>query len=588
MFKIIARIIKWIGPYQKRLYLGTLCSFFATWFTAVPIVTAAWAIERAMGSASNGRRLPVSFVFTAFCIIAVSVALRYLLSYARTVLQDSIGTERAAEERIRIGEMLKRVPLGYFSKNSTGEILADLTTEFSQLELNGMHMINTVLNGYVNFAAILLFLCFFSRYAALAAVIGALISIWALYGINRQSRKSSPIHQKASESLSGAVLQYIRGIPVVKAFGQDGPAFSDMENAFCASRKINIAIEKSYIPWNAMHLLALKLTAVAIVWITTWSMMQGKVRFSFLLMMAMFAFFMFGGIEAINDSAHVLGMIDTALDKIETLEKMDFIDANGRDIPIHTYDICFHDVSFGYDADKTVIRDVSFTAKQGTTTAIVGPSGSGKTTICNLIARFYDVDEGSISVGDVDVREFTCDSLLKNISMVFQNVYLFKDTIRNNIKFGKKNASEEEIIEAAKAARCHDFIMELPEGYDTMIGEGGSTLSGGEKQRISIARAILKNAPIVILDEATASIDPENEHLIQQAIAELVHKKTIITIAHRLATIENADQILVMDEGYLRQRGTHEELLQQEGIYREFIEIRERAERWHIEGTAGK
>ena len=582
MLKTIQRIIKWIGPYKKRLYLGTLCSFLATWCTAVPIITAAWAIDKVIVSTKNEQALSDSFVWLAFLIIVLSVLFRYLLSYARATLQDSIGAERAAEERVRIGEILKRVPLGYFSKNNTGEILADLTSEFSQLELNGMSMINTVLNGYINFLAILLCLSIFSWQAAVVSLIGAMLSAFALRGINRQSQKSSPVNQKASESLAAAVLQYVRGIPVIKAYGQEGPAFSDMQKAFRDSCKINIRIEKSYIPWNAMHLIVLKLASVAIVWITAWNTMQNITPLTFLLLMAMFAFFMFGGVEAINDSAHVLGMIDTAMNKIDRLEQAEFIDVAGKDLTIDSYDICFEHVDFGYTKEKQVIHDISFTAHQGTVTAIVGSSGSGKTTICSLLARFYDVNAGSITVGNRNIRDFTCDSLLRNISMVFQNVYLFRDTIRNNMKFGNPNASEEEIIAAAKAACCHDFIMTLPEGYDTMIGEGGSTLSGGEKQRISIARAILKNAPIVILDEATASIDPENEHLIQQAISKLTRGKTVIVIAHRLATIENADQILVVEHGKIVQKGTHNQLIQQKGIYRSFINIRERAEGWSI------
>ena len=582
MLKTIQRIIKWIGPYKKRLYLGTLCSFLATWCTAVPLITAAWAIDKVIVSTKNEQALSDSFVWLAFLIIVLSVLFRYLLSYARATLQDSIGAERAAEERVRIGEILKRVPLGYFSKNSTGEILADLTSEFSQLELNGMSMINTVLNGYINFLAILLCLSIFSWQAAVVSLIGAMLSAFALRGINRQSQKSSPVNQKASESLAAAVLQYVRGIPVIKAYGQEGPAFSDMQKAFRDSCKINIRIEKSYIPWNAMHLIVLKLASVAIVWITAWNTMQNITPLTFLLLMAMFAFFMFGGVEAINDSAHVLGMIDTAMNKIDRLEQAEFIDVAGKDLTIDSYDICFEHVDFGYTKEKQVIHDISFTAHQGTVTAIVGSSGSGKTTICSLLARFYDVNAGSITVGNRNIRDFTCDSLLRNISMVFQNVYLFRDTIRNNMKFGNPNASEEEIIAAAKAACCHDFIMTLPEGYDTMIGEGGSTLSGGEKQRISIARAILKNAPIVILDEATASIDPENEHLIQQAISKLTRGKTVIVIAHRLATIENADQILVVEHGKIVQKGTHNQLIQQKGIYRSFINIRERAEGWSI------
>ena len=582
MLKAIQRIIQWIGPYKKRLYLGTLCSFFATWCTAIPIITAAWAIDKAFSSTRNGQALPNSLVWQAFLIIIGSVILRYLLSYARAILQDSIGTERAAEERIHIGEILKRVPLGYFSQNSTGEILADLTSEFSQLELNGMSMINIVLNGYINFIAIVLCLCIFSWQAAIVAIISAAISAVALHGINYQSQKNSPINREASEMLAASVLQYVRGIPVVKSFGQEGPAFSDMEKAFRDSKKINIDIEKSYTPWNAMHLLALKLGSVIVVWLTAWHTTQQNMPFALLLMMSMFAFFMFAGIEAINDSAHVLGMIDAAMDKIDQLKQAAFIDEAGKDITIDTYSICFDHVNFGYDRSKQVIHDVSFTARQGTTTAIVGPSGGGKSTICNLIARFYDVSAGRITVGDTDIREFTCDSLLKNVSMVFQNVYLFRDTIKNNIKFGKPNASDEEIIAAAKAAQCHDFISALPDGYDTIVGEGGSTLSGGEKQRVSIARAILKNAPIVILDEATASIDPENEHLIQQAISELTVGKTVIVIAHRLATIEHANQILVVDNGQIIQKGTHQELISHRGLCQQFIKIREQAEGWSI------
>ena len=308
---------------------------------------------------------------------------------------------------------------------------------------------------------------------------------------------------------------------------------------------------------------------------------EGQMSISVFLMFVLFSFVLFGSVENINDAAHTLGVIDSAMNKLEALENVNYIDQDGTDIKPATYDIEFRDVSFGYDS-RIVLHDLNFKIPQNSTTAIVGPSGSGKSTLCNLIARFYDVNSGTITVGGTDIRRFTCDSLLKNISMVFQNVYLFRDTIKNNIKFGSPDATDEQIIAAAKAARCHDFIMALPDGYDTVIGEGGSSLSGGEKQRISIARAMLKDAPIVILDEATASIDPENEHLIQEAISALTHGKTIITIAHRLATIENADQILVIDGGTVAQRGTHKELLQQEGTYKKFIQIREQAEGWRI------
>ena len=303
--------------------------------------------------------------------------------------------------------------------------------------------------------------------------------------------------------------------------------------------------------------------------------------FSVALMFIFYSFSIFASLEPISDSAHTLSVINDAMDQLDALREGQLIDADGRDIPLKHYDIAFEHVSFGYDS-RRVLKDVSFSIPEGSSAAIVGPSGSGKTTICSLLARFYDPQGGSVSIGGHDLKEMTCDSLLANISMVFQNVYLFNDTVRANICFGRPDATEAEMIAAAKKARCHDFIMALPGGYDTVLGEGGGTLSGGERQRISIARALLKDAPIVILDEATASIDPENEHLIQAALSELTRGKTIVTIAHRLATVRNADQILVIDDGRVAERGTHDELMQQDGVYRRFIEIRERAEGWRI------
>jgi ATP-binding cassette subfamily B protein len=347
------------------------------------------------------------------------------------------------------------------------------------------------------------------------------------------------------------------------------------------SKEINIKIEKNYVPYNCLHQFALKAASVAIMLVAAILAVHGAMAIPILLMMVIFSFVIFGHIEPVNNAAHVLEIIDATLDKLADIEKAEFIDQGGRDIQLSQYDIRFRNVTFAYEK-RDVLKNISFTIPENTTTAIVGPSGSGKSTICSLIARFYDVDQGSVSIGGVAVKQMTCDNLLKNISMVFQKVYLFHDTVLNNIRFGKPEASLEEVMEAARKACCHDFIMSLPNGYETVIGEGGSTLSGGEKQRLSIARAILKNAPIVILDEATASVDPENEYAIQKAISALVHGKTIIIIAHRLATIQNADQILVVDQGVIAERGTHEELAKQKGVYQRFLAIRKAAEGWSI------
>lgn len=581
MFKTMKRIIRWAGRYKKRLYLGSVCSFFSSLATAIPTMVAAYALDKAIQAYWTNTAIEPALIWQTLWIIVGSIALNFLLSYLRAVLQESIGTEVAAGQRIHLGDVLKRVPLGYFSQNSVGDILAGVTTELSVLELQGMKMVDAVINGYAKFIAIVLCLIFFSPVAAAISVIGVVFSALALHGISRHSEKTATTAHEAVENMSGAAIEYIRGLSIVKSFGQEGASTQSFRSANKALKDIRIGIEKGFTPFNCLHLFALKLASMGIVFICAWQAAQGLMSMAFFLMFVLFSFVMFGSVENINDAAHLLGVIDSAMDKLEALENAEYIDQDGTDIKPTSYDIEFKDVSFGYD-DRMVLHDLNFTIPQNATTAIVGPSGGGKTTLCNLIARFYDVNSGTITLGGTDIRAFTCDSLLRNISMVFQNVYLFRDTIKNNIKFGSPDAADEQIIAAAKAARCHDFIMALPDGYDTVIGEGGSSLSGGEKQRISIARAMLKDAPIVILDEATASIDPENEHLIQEAISALTHGKTIVTIAHRLATIENADQILVIDGGTVAQRGTHEELLEQEGTYKTFIKIREQAEGWRI------
>ena len=581
MFKTMKRIIRWAGRYKKRLYLGSVCSFFSSLATAIPTMVAAYALDKAIQAYWANTAIEPALIWQTLWIIVGSIALNFLLSYLRAVLQESIGTEVAAGQRIHLGDVLKRVPLGYFSQNSVGDILAGVTTELSVLELQGMKMVDAVINGYAKFIAIVLCLIFFSPVAAAISVIGVVFSALALHGISRHSEKTATTAHEAVENMSGAAIEYIRGLSIVKSFGQEGASTQSFRSANKALKDIRIGIEKGFTPFNCLHLFALKLASMGIVFICAWQAAQGQMSMASFLMFVLFSFVMFGSVENINDAAHLLGVIDSAMDKLEALENAEYIDQDGTDIKPTSYDIEFKDVSFGYD-DHMVLHDLNFTIPQNATTAIVGPSGGGKTTLCNLIARFYDVNSGTITLGGTDIRAFTCDSLLRNISMVFQNVYLFRDTIKNNIKFGRPDAADEQIIAAAKAARCHDFIMALPDGYDTVIGEGGSSLSGGEKQRISIARAMLKDAPIVILDEATASIDPENEHLIQEAISALTHGKTIVTIAHRLATIENADQILVIDGGTVAQRGTHEELLEQEGTYKTFIKIREQAEGWRI------
>ncbi|ACA55767.1 ABC transporter ATP-binding protein [Clostridium botulinum] len=581
MFKSIKRIIQWSGHRKKRLYVGFIYSFFNTMFTAMPIMGVAYGLNLMIEDMKGNKNLTVNWVLYMLGFMIFTVLGRFLFSYLRASTQDSIGYEVTAEQRIRIGDILKRVSLGFFSEKNAGEIASAVTTDLSFIEMYGMKMIDVVVNGYISAFTMVFCLAFYNLWIAIIAMAGILLSAIFLKLLGDKSNKNAPIHQKAQDSMITATIEYIRGMSVVKAFKQNGVSIEGIRNAYKISKDINIKIEKDYVPYNCLHLFVLKLASVVMVLASAIMAVNGIMDIPTMLMMSIFSFVIFGHIETINNAAHVLKIIDATLDKLNAIESADFIDQNSKDIKLSKYDIKFKNVTFGYEK-REVLRNVSFTIPENTTTAIVGPSGSGKSTICNLIARFYDVDKGSISIGGANIKDITCDSLLKNMSMVFQKVYLFHDTVYNNIRFGKPEASFEDVIKVAKKACCHDFIMNLPNGYETVIGDGGSTLSGGEKQRISIARAMLKNAPIVILDEATASVDPENEHAIQKAISALVHGKTIIIIAHRLATIENADQILVVDEGRVVQRGTHKELINKEGVYKRFLDIRKAAEEWRI------
>lgn len=657
MFKTVKRIIDWCGEFKGKLYVGFVFSFFSTWFAAMPVMAAAFTVGELIECERKGVSFDRRWVGISILFILAFILLRFLFDYLRARFQETISYELVARDRLEIGEALKRVSLGYFQQADTGNILSSITTGLHSLENMGMRMVDSFVGGYLNFLCIFLCLFAFSPAVALISLAGAALSFLSLLLVSKHSAKNAPVSAKAGRDLTAATLEYARGLPVVKSFGQGGASLAAMEKACRDSRDICLKIEWGFIPANCLHLLALKTASVAMAGAACYLGLCGDMAFPLVLMSVFFSFSIFGGLESVSDSAHVLGVIDTAMDQLDALKAGNYIDRDGKEIPLERYDIEFRHVDFGYEAgqepghetghgagheteygvghgagyeaeyeaehgagykadchsapggkdtdcgkgitgndgdvsygkenpgreERMVLKDVSFTIPERTSTAIVGPSGSGKTTICNLIARFYDVQKGSVRVGGVDVRELTCDSLLRNISMVFQNVYLFHDTVMNNIRFGNPDATEREVVAVAKAARCHDFIITLPNGYDTVIGEGGGTLSGGEKQRISIARAMLKNAPIILLDEATASIDPENEHLIQEAISELTQGKTIVTIAHRLATIENADQILVVDEGRIVQKGTHEELIRQEGKYLDFVRVRQQAEGWQIQ-----
>ncbi len=562
MFSTVKRIIAWCGDFKGDLFLGFVFSFFSSWMVAAPVAFAGFTIAQIFETLKAGDNISSILWLECLGVITGLTIGRFLFDYLKARYHEKIGYLLIARDRIKIGEALKRVSLGYFQTNDTGAILNAITTGLHALENMGIRMVDGFVGGYLNFICILIFLIVMCPKAAVIAVVGVAVSFIFLCMISVHSSRNTKVLNQENEKLTQAALEYTRGLPVVKSFGMEGASIASFRGA------VNSA--------------ALKAASVCMIISVVYAGLAGEMELTYVIITAFLSMSIFGSIEPISDSAHVLAVINNALDKLDEISEGSLLDSEGRDIRPERFDIEFKDVDFSYDKKRKILSDVSFRLPQGSTTAIVGPSGSGKTTICNLIARFYDVTAGSISVGGHNLKDYTCDSLLSNISMVFQNVYLFNDTIRANICFGRDNVTEEEMIEAAKKARCHDFIMEMPDGYDTVIGEGGGTLSGGQKQRISIARAILKDAPIIILDESTASIDPENEHLIQGAITELSKGKTVIIIAHRLATIESVDQILVVDNGRIIEKGTHAELVTRGGKYCEFVKIRQKAENWQI------
>lgn len=581
MFGMIKRLIGWTGKYKKRVYIGFIYAFINSIFTSLPIMLATYGLGLVFDDYKGIRTFDNDQIIYIFLLMILVIGGRFLFSYLRAVTQESVGCEATAEQRIRLGNIFKRVSLGFFNSNNMGEISSAVTTDLSFIEMFSMNMINTVVNGYITVLVMILFLLFYCPLAGIISLSGIVLSALFLYIEAKISDKNASIHQKAQDSIVENTIEFLRGMQTIKAFKQEGVSVQGIRKAYKNHKDVNIKIELEYCPYNCLHQFVLKAASVGIIAVSAYLTYTRKMDVNIMLMMDMFSFVMFSQIEPLSNAIHVIEVVNKTLDKLEKIEKADIIDKGGQNIELKRHDIKFSDVCFSYDK-KQILNNISFYIPEGSTTAIVGPSGSGKTTICNLIARFYDVNSGVITVGDKNIKDITCDSLLKNISMVFQKVYLFNDTIKNNILFGNPNASDNEVINVAIKAHCHEFISKLPNGYDTIIGDGGATLSGGEKQRISIARAILKDSPIIILDEATASVDPENEHLIQNAISSLTKGKTVIVIAHRLATIQDADQILVIDNGDVVQKGNHLELINQDGIYKNFINIKESAEGWCI------
>ena len=578
MFRITFRILHWMAPYKGRMFAGFMLSFANSILIALPIFLAAQVFARIMSQETISNK----DIFNVFLAMIFLVAGRFVMTYAKSRLHESIAYEMTADERLKIGEKLKGVKLGYFDDQTTNNLTTTVTTDLTFLENYTMKMIDIVINGYILISVLILSLLTISVQVALVALSGVILSLISIFLLERMSKRNAPLYHQQQNQLIEKVIEMIRGIKVIKTFAKEDTSLKSFYAAVDNSKRVNTKVELQYTPFNLLHLLSLKVISVFIVVCAVMLYFNGHIDLSTLIMLSIFSFIIFESIEHINSAAHVLEMIAVTLEDLQQIKEAPTLDEGGHEIAVQQHRIEFDHVDFSF-SNKKVINDVTLEVQPGTSLAIIGPSGSGKTTLCNLLMRFYDIDKGNIKVGGIDIREMTLPSLMSQISTVFQKVYLFNDTIYNNILFGKPDATKSDIIEAAKQAQCHDFIMSLPQGYQTVINEKGNNLSGGEKQRISIARAILKDAPIIIFDEATASIDPENEHLIQSAIDHLSEGKTMITIAHKINIIKNADQIIVLDEGQIVQRGTHQELMQEHGIYRDFLSIRDQSESWKIE-----
>ena len=577
MIRIFRRFFDFCGEINKRkftksIFLGVLKALFEA--LKIP------AIAVTLHGVLIGN-LTVQHILLSFGIMLFSIAGNAFANYRSTMLQCEAGYGTCADKRIEIAEHLKYLPMGYFNQNSLGYITSVATNSMEALADVATRVVMMVTQGILTTAVVTLMILSFDLRIGGIAVIGVFL-FFAVNGcLQKKAKTVAPVKDASDRKLVEKVLEYIQGIAEVRSYNLTGEKSKALNQAIDENTAANIKLEITFVPIMFIQSLTAKIIGVVIAAVSVAFCLNGSMELLNTVVMIIAAFILFGALDSAGSYSALLRNVDLNVSKAQSVLDIPTMDIDGQDITPTSYDIDVENVEFSYDKRKT-IDGISVHIPQKTATAIVGPSGGGKTTLCHLIARFWDVDKGCVSLGGVDVKEYSMDSLMRNFSFVFQSVYLFQDTIANNIRFGEPDAPMEKVIEAAKKACCHDFIMALPDGYETIIGEGGASLSGGEKQRISIARAIMKDAPIIILDEATANVDPESEQELTAAIEALTKEKTILMIAHRLKTVRHADNILVIDGGKIVQSGTHDELMHQGGIYRRFVESRELAVGWKV------
>ena len=577
MIETFRKIWKFAGVERPNIGKSAAVNFLNAVFHMFE-VSAIYFVIMALTQGEEGNKA----AWTAFTFMAVSIIGNAVTNSFSKMQQTHAGYFMAANERIRIGNLLKGVPMGYFNENSLGEVTGVCTTVLGNIEMLVPMTLVNIMSGIIGTIVFTIMIIIFEWRVGLISAAGIILYFLVVSSMEKKSAAIAPNAQKSQTALTSAVLEYVQGMGVVKSFNLSGRGDKRLQDALEFNRKSNLDMEKLMTPYMILQELVLQIAGIAMILVSIICWAGGTMSLANALMCIVMSFLVFGQIKLFGMGIAMLRLTSASIDRTCQTEEMEQMDEDGSAIHPKEHGIEFSNVHFSYE-NKEILHGIDAVLPDRSTTAVIGPSGSGKTTLCNLVARFWDVDSGSVKIGGRDVREYTLESLMDQISMVFQNVYLFADTIENNIKFGRPETTHAEVVEAARKACCADFIEALPDGYDTVIGEGGASLSGGEKQRISIARAMLKDAPIVILDEATANVDPENEDRLQKAIEELTRNKTIIMIAHRLKTVRNADQILVVDDGRIVQQGKHEDLIGQKGIYASFVLGRKEAIGWKLE-----
>lgn len=573
MFEAIKSVWNFSKKRQGSLVKILILSFIEGIFVMLKMIAIILAVNAMFNSNLMDNYIYKVMILGIICIIGV-----FGLGYFTQLGSVSVGFEMAKDKRLYFGSLFKKLYLGFFSKNSVGNINSTLTTSISTVEQVAPIILIHVIGGILSAISIVLGFAYYEWQVSVVIFAGILTYLFVVNYQMKISRSEAPKRQLAQTKLTESAIEFIQGISVIKAFGmgeKDERVKKDIDGS-CVN---NINLSEKSIPSSIGAGLTIQLFEIMIISYAFFMWNSGEISPQKAINLLIMSFVIFQSVSQAGSILSMIGLLDSSLKDISSMENAEEIKVLSPIQNIKSNEIEFKNVSFSYGKGE-VLKGISVALKPNTLTAIIGPSGSGKTTFCKLIPRFYDVSEGEILIGGAKITNISTEELMKNISMVFQNVYLFEDTIMNNIRLAKPNASDEDIISAAKKARCHDFIKSLQKGYETKIGEAGSTLSGGEKQRIAIARAILKDAPIVILDEFTSALDVENERHILQAIDNLVQNKTVIMIAHRLETVRKADNIIVLDKGEIVQEGTHNELITQDGIYKSFISIRERANKW--------